>query len=96
MAWGRAFDDVAARLKADSKPLDPEATLYSLRHTRITAWIVDGLSATEIGQRTDTSARMIEQHYARELARRAHQQDRVRQLQAAEATAPAGTRPAGG
>lgn len=80
VAWGRAFNAVAARLALAETPLDAEASLYSLRHTRICAWIEAGLSTTEIGQRTDTSAKMIEQHYARELARRAHSQDRVRKL----------------
>ena len=80
VAWGRAFTAVAAHLAHAEKPLDPEASLYSLRHTRICVWIEAGLSTTEIGQRTDTSAKMIEAHYARELARRAHSQDRVRKM----------------
>lgn len=82
--WGRAFDAAASRMAAQGRPLPDGATLYSLRHTRICRWIEAAISVTEIAQRVDTSGRMIEKHYARQLARRDYAQERLRRLQAEE------------
>ena len=68
--------------------LDPEITLYTLRHARIVNLIqADVLSVREIAASLDTSIQMLEQRYSKHIAGTSTTKDRLRQVLDAEASA---------
>ncbi len=68
--------------------LDPEITLYTLRHHRIILLIQGGMALREIAALTDTSAVMIERAYAKHIAVNDATTARLRRLLEAEKFPP--------
>ena len=81
--WARKVRDAV-----HAAGLDPEITLYSLRHARIIRLIQGGMALREIAALTDTSAVMIERAYSRHIAATDATTARLRRLLEAE-TSPA-------
>jgi integrase len=71
--WSRPFRD-AVRVAA----LPADATLYSLRHSRIVSLIQANVPLRTVASTCDTSTAMIEAHYSRWIARAAGAVDQVR------------------
>jgi integrase len=67
--------------------LDPDVTLYALRHTRIIALIQGGMALREIAGLLDTSAAMIERAYTKHIAGTDATTARLRRLLEAETAA---------
>jgi len=47
--------------------LPKETVTYTLRHTRISAWLTSGMPALAVAQAVGTSLEMLQQHYAKFL-----------------------------
>lgn len=65
--WGSAHHDLgyAFQRARDAAGINPEATLYCLRHSAISAMLERGASTIFVAQQTGTSAKMIESNYAK-------------------------------
>jgi integrase len=85
--WARKI-----RRAAQAAGLDPEITLYSLRHHRIIKLIQGEITLREIAGICDTSVAMLERHYSRHIAATAETTAKLSRL--LEAEKAAATRPA--
>jgi integrase len=87
IAWHKGLWARKVRDAVQAAGLDPEITLYSLRHARIIRLIQGGMALREIAALTDTSASMIERAYGRHIAATDATTARLRRLLEAEKAA---------
>jgi hypothetical protein len=64
--------------------LPVDTTIYTLRHSRIAALLLGNMHVQFVANVTDTSVRMIEQHYGQHITAHEPAQMLIRQLLAME------------
>jgi integrase len=86
IAWAKDQWVRKVRQAVHAADLDPEITIYSLRHARVISLIQAGMALREIAGLLDTSAVMIERAYAKHIAATDATTARLRRVLEAEAS----------